>query len=232
MKLTEEQIKKIKEHPDEGIVGTLIIRKVSRPITTCLAGTKITPVTISVIAFLMGLVAAFLLALGEYKFLLIGGILVFFTYVFDNVDGEIARLKGMVSNKGGWLDTLLDKIVQGVLFLGICVGLYSQTNNPLIWVYGFIAVISVYMSETVADTTTLRLEKDTLEKIHADFFLTKLLKKLRIKQSFLTLGIDVRLFIIALGAILNQLIIVLWFFMIIQNLYWIITMVLIGLKKE
>jgi len=232
MKLTKEQIKRIKEHRDEGIIGTLIIRKISRVITACLAGTKIGPIPINISSFVVGLTAAFFLALGEWRYLVIGGILVLFSYILDNVDGEIARLKGMVTKKGGWLDTLFDRIVEGAIFFGICFGLYNQTNNPLIWMYGFIAIISVYMSEIVPNITALQLEKTALKKTHGSLFLTKIFKKLKIKQSFLSLGIDVRLFIIALGAMLNQLMLVLWFFMIIQNLYWIAIMLLVGIRKE
>lgn len=232
MKLTKEQIKRIEMHREEGIVNTLIIRKISGAITACLAGTKISPLAVSISSFIIGLATAFFLALGEWKYLIIGGILVLFSYTLDNVDGEIARLRGMVTKKGGWLDTLFDRIKEGTLFFGICFGLYSQTHNSAIWMYGFIAVISVYMSEIVPNITALQLEKSTLKKTHSNLFLTKIIKKLKIKQSFLSLGIDVRLFIIALGAILNQLMLVLWFFMIVQNLYWIAMMLLVGIRKD
>lgn len=233
MKPTKEQLKKcIESRGKEGIADTLIFRKISIIITKYIVRTNLSPNSITFISFIIGLIAAYFLALGLWKFLIIGGILVFISYTLDDVDGEVARLKKMGSAKGAWLDMIFDRIREAVLFFGICFGLYGQTLNYKVWIYGFIALVSIYLTEIIADTTKTRLESEKLRKAHSNFFLTKILTRLKIKPQFLTLGIDVRLLAITIFAIINQLIIMLWLFMIFQNLYWIIMMLLVYFKKE
>jgi len=228
----KEALKRVRVDKDEGIFGTLVYRKISRLITASLANTKIGPIPINISSFVIGLIAALFFAFGEYRFLIIGGILTFLSYLLDNVDGETARLKNMVTSKGGFLDASFDRTIEGVLILGICFGIYSQTANPIIGLYGIIALIGIYMSEMIPMMANRYFEKGTLAKEHSKLFLAGIFEKLRIKKSFLTLGVDFRFSIIAIGAVLNQLIIVLWFFMIIQNLYWIMILLTIAFRKE
>ncbi|MBU0581100.1 MAG: CDP-alcohol phosphatidyltransferase family protein [Candidatus Margulisbacteria bacterium] len=231
MKPTKEELKRcVSDHPDEGLVGTLLIRKISIRITKHVARTNLTPNQITFISFLIGMAAAYLISTAVWKNMVVGGILVILSYVFDNVDGEIARLKGLGSKKGAFIDEILDRIKEGILFFTIALALYKQTNNYLAWVFGFIALFSVLMTNIIIQASG-KLDKTALRSMHEEFFLIKAFKRLRIKQSFFTLGIDIQLFIIALGAILNQLVLMLWFFMIVQNLYWITILVLVYIKK-
>jgi len=231
MKPTEEELKKcISGHIDEGIVGTLLIRKISIRITKYIARTNLTPNQITFISFLIGIVGAYFISSGIWRDLIIGGILIQLSYVFDNVDGEIARLKGLGSAKGAFIDATLDRIKEGAIFVAISMAVYAQTHNYLAWVFGFVAFFSVVMTNTVIESAG-KLDKTALRSMHGEFFLIKKLKKLGIKQSFFTLGIDVQLFIISLGAILNQLVGMLLFFMIIQNIYWIIILIVVYRRK-
>ena len=110
-------------------------------------------------------------------------------------------------------------------------GLYLQTQDAIVWLYGFIAVVSMYLTYIVVENAGTIFEKGSLEEIHKELFITKLARKIRLKPHFLSLSVDIQMFVISVGAILNQLLFVLWFFMIVQNLYWIIVAMLVVARK-
>ncbi len=80
----------------------------------------------------VGLVFAFLSALAyglnqhiSYAAVL-GGVLLLASGFFDVVDGQVARVTKKVSKKGGFLDSVFDKIAEVAIFLGILVGGFAE----------------------------------------------------------------------------------------------------------
>lgn len=65
-------------------------------------------------------------------------------YLFDHVDGEIARLRKETSLSGTFFDTVINFLVQPFTFLGLAVGLVPQTGwGTLYW--GFVAAMGSLM---------------------------------------------------------------------------------------
>ena len=95
------------------------LRRVFKPVVRGLARgfirLRVSPNIISALAFLVAGVAAFLLTV--YWWTLIYGILVFVAGVLDGVDGEVARQTNQVSLRGGFLDSLLDRLADVILLL-------------------------------------------------------------------------------------------------------------------
>ncbi|MFX0078350.1 MAG: CDP-alcohol phosphatidyltransferase family protein [Candidatus Hermodarchaeota archaeon] len=73
----------------------------------------ISPNTISVLAFLLGLSAAIVLLL--FHWYVIYGLLVFCAGLLDGVDGEVARQTKQMSITGGFLDSMLDRLVDVIV---------------------------------------------------------------------------------------------------------------------
>jgi len=161
--------------------------------------------------------------------LVIAGVLIFISKIFDAVDGELARLKKMETARGAWLDGISDRFKENLIFFGIALGLYNQTGNVVVWYYAFIAIISIHMLSIVLEHTG-RMDKKILQKTQEDTLLVKLARKLGIKPQFLALQADTYLFITYIAIMLNQLMFILWFFMIVMNLYWLTIVVLVYLK--
>lgn len=61
---------------------------------------------------------------------IIGGILLLVSGFFDMVDGQVARYTKKVSKKGGFLDSVFDKIAEVAIFAGLLVGGFAEP----IWV--------------------------------------------------------------------------------------------------
>jgi len=58
--------------------------------------------------------------------LIIGGIFLFVSGFFDIVDGQVARVTQKISKKGGFFDSIFDKVAEVAIFLGILVGGFAE----------------------------------------------------------------------------------------------------------
>ncbi|MEW6589183.1 MAG: CDP-alcohol phosphatidyltransferase family protein [Thermoproteota archaeon] len=58
---------------------------------------------------------------------IIGGALLLVSGFFDIVDGQVARVTKKVSKKGGFLDSVFDKIAEIAIFLGLLVGGFAES---------------------------------------------------------------------------------------------------------
>ncbi len=58
--------------------------------------------------------------------LIIGGILLLVSGFFDIVDGQVARVTKKTSKRGGFLDSVFDKIAEVAIFLGILIGGFAE----------------------------------------------------------------------------------------------------------
>jgi phosphatidylglycerophosphate synthase len=95
------------------------IRGLMTPIALGFGRLGLTPNALTVIGFLIAVVAA--AAAGAQAWLLAGG-LVIFGGVFDLFDGALARATGKVSKLGAFLDSTFDRWGEGVVYVGIVVG--------------------------------------------------------------------------------------------------------------
>ena len=93
---------------------------------------SITPNQVSLLSFIIGISGASLFFLGEYFYLILGGILVQIHSIIDGCDGEVARLKLRETKYGAWFDAVLDRYVDAGIILGLTYGYWSINNDGLI----------------------------------------------------------------------------------------------------
>jgi len=74
-----------------------------------------------------------------------GALFLYLKIFLDNVDGNLARVKGEVSRLGRFLDSLIDFIVSFLVYLVLTLRLVSETNNSLYWYLGGLAFLSCLM---------------------------------------------------------------------------------------
>ena len=171
---------------NDGPVSRLFNRPLSVKISRWLVNYPITPNQISLFSFLVSVLAAGLFALGGYPALLLGGLLAQFASVIDGCDGEVARLKFQGSDYGGWLDAVLDRYADAFLLFGLTWHACAGSADGLVLLTGFLAIIGSFMLSYTAD------KYDSL--MHG-----------RIRRGRgLRMGRDVRIFLIFLGALFNQ----------------------------
>lgn len=126
-------------------------RIVIRPIATRLTWlvvnhTKLTPNQMTLLAFLMSLIAAFFFVKASPEFLILGAIFFELHYILDYVDGKVARLRGQTSTMGKCLDEVLDRWQSFVVVFGLSYGQYRITDDAIYLVLGFVNSFLVLFS--------------------------------------------------------------------------------------
>ena len=190
---------KLKKDTD-GPVSKILNRPISLRISKILLKTGITPNQISVLSFMIGLAGASLFFFGEYFYLVLGGIIVHIHSIVDGCDGEVARLKLRQTKYGGWLDSVLDRYVDAAIILGLVYGYWSINGDITIWIIGFFALIGSFLNSYTSDK---------YDSIFRDGDMTK--------RSKFRMGRDVRLLLITIGALTNQIPIMLIILAVIAN---------------
>ena len=115
--------------------------KISMYITKLLLYTKISAdyVTISMIVlFILGSV---FLALGELWMILIGILIMHFTIILDNVNGEVARYWKEDGIIGTFLEQVYHNLAVPLVFFTLSYGIFLKTNVYSILVFGFLAAV-------------------------------------------------------------------------------------------
>ena len=103
-----------------GLAGarSAISNNITQPVVKLLAKTPLTPNAVSWLGFLITVGAAALIGTNH---LLAAGVVVLFAGIFDMLDGALARATGKVTRFGGVLDSMLDRLSEAALLLGILV---------------------------------------------------------------------------------------------------------------
>jgi 1L-myo-inositol 1-phosphate cytidylyltransferase / CDP-L-myo-inositol myo-inositolphosphotransferase len=108
----------------EGFVDRFFNRKISRWFTRIFLAIGLSPNVITILAALIGLVAAAGFGFGTYSAGIAAALLFQLAAVIDCCDGEVARLTFTESPFGAWLDIAMDNVVHMAIFAGIAVGSY------------------------------------------------------------------------------------------------------------
>ncbi len=190
----------------DGPVSRYLNRPFSGAISRRLANYEVTPNQISCLSFLLCVAAASLIAgsaglpspIASWACLAVGGLLAQLASVIDGCDGEIARLKFMQSDFGGWLDAVLDRYADALLLFAFLWRVY-RAGDPLLSgmfatdvvqllaiVVGFSAIVGSFMLSYTADK---------YDGVMAESF---------DRRTRFRVGRDVRILIIVLGALLNM----------------------------
>lgn len=94
--------------------------------------TAVTPNAITIGAFALIPLAAFFYAQGTRSDLLLGALFFEINYLFDCVDGTVARVKKLGTPLGTYLDPALDRWRIVILTLSLAWGQYRITGEPLV----------------------------------------------------------------------------------------------------
>ncbi len=181
------------EHLVEGPISRHLNRRMSRPIARRMKDIAwLSPNRVSVIAMLLAVLAAFsysfgnLLIPGEWHAfgffiispsLVVSGMLVQLSSIIDGVDGDLARIRGVSSDKGAILDAVLDRYADIVILAGIAYPLLRSTTDievlpgfPLNLIVNqdvvFIILVAAILGSLMVSYSRARLEVAELFSIH------------------------------------------------------------------
>ncbi len=119
------------------------------------AATGLSPNVFTVIGLIFAFVSSIVYGLGYEYSLIIGGIILLVSGFFDIVDGQVARYTKKMSKKGGFLDSVFDKIAEVAIFFGILVGNYTE---PYLVFLAITLSLLVSYTRALADSAGIKMQ--------------------------------------------------------------------------
>jgi len=126
-------------------INKCLNRPVASLLVRVLIRTKITPNQVTIMSFLIGVIAAFFFSFGKHVYFILGGIFTQLASIVDCADGMLARAKNATSRYGAFLDIFLDRLFEFLLLAGIMIGLFRSTQNLTLLVLALCAVALYFL---------------------------------------------------------------------------------------
>lgn len=197
-------------------------RQIGNIFARSLVKTNVTPNEISILAFLILCLSSYFFFRADYTSLIIAAGLLQIGYLFDFIDGSLSRMRHSASDYGDWFDRLSGLYGYTLIYIGATLGVYSQLGKPHILVFGLLGSIGALIK---GYTQQIYLTKFKF----AYKFGQEKYKKLGFLMFFRPTA-PFKVTIFTLGALFNEVYLVLIFLGIYNPLYTIIQNLIFTLK--
>ncbi len=157
------------QKPDHRRVGNFMARRIARPaalrITWIVADSGLSANMATLAAWATAVVAAAAFGYGTIAGWLVGAVLMQIWYVFDHVDGQLARLRGTASLDGAQLDYLMHHTVNLILPLAVGYGFFRRSLEPMWLLTGLAWGLSLLLA-TLHHDARYRTFFQRLKRLH------------------------------------------------------------------
>ena len=120
----------------------------NRWVVCLLYPTSITPNQITFLSLIFGLASAGFYVSGIPDALVWGAIFLYGKVFLDNVDGNLARVRGTTSRFGRFLDSLADFLVTVLVYIAVTMYLVRTTGVQEYWILGLLGLLFCFMQST------------------------------------------------------------------------------------
>jgi len=110
--------------------------------------TSVTPNQITFLSLIFGLASAGFYISGIPDALVWGAIFLYGKVFLDNVDGNLARVRGTTSRFGRFLDSLTDFGVTVLVYIAVTIYLVRTTAMPDYWILGLLGLLACFLQST------------------------------------------------------------------------------------
>jgi phosphatidylglycerophosphate synthase len=110
----------VKEHDD--FFATYFVSSYSPRVVRVMARLGFTPNMVTWISVAFAVAAAGCLAVGTHPASAVGAVLLYLGFLFDCVDGQLARYTLKFSHWGAWFDTMADRAKEYIVYAGLAAG--------------------------------------------------------------------------------------------------------------
>ena len=138
----KQSLKSDSYYADE-LISIYLLRPLAAVIVWAVYPTRITPNRLTIVAIVIGFVAAYAYALGTPPAIAIAGLLVTLKDIFDDADGQLARAKELYSRRGRFLDSIGDFVVDVAIFSAITYVVYQSQPTPITIVLGILSLLGI-----------------------------------------------------------------------------------------
>ncbi|WP_051704689.1 CDP-alcohol phosphatidyltransferase family protein [Glycomyces sp. NRRL B-16210] len=137
---------------DDDLFATYAVSTWSPKLVKLAARLGWTPTPITWVSIALAIGAAAIFATGWSPWYLAAAALMYFSFVFDCVDGQLARYTQNFSSFGGWLDMMADRSKEFLIYAGLAAGATAGgVSAPLAWGLAIGAMVTQTVRHT-ADT--------------------------------------------------------------------------------
>jgi len=105
----------------------------------------ITPNFVTTLSLLLCFIACYFISFGVQPNLMIGAVLIQFVFVFDCLDGQLARYRNAMSNFGAWYDRITDRVKDFLIYFSIAFGYFKVYDDWVIWPLAMLSLFFVYL---------------------------------------------------------------------------------------
>jgi phosphatidylglycerophosphate synthase len=116
----------------EGVLDLLFYRRVAFHLARLCARLKLTPVTVTVLGGICGILAGHLYFYRDLQINIIGMVLHIFANLLDNADGQLARLLNQKSRTGRVIDSLFDHLIFLSIYVHLGLRCLAEGASPAI----------------------------------------------------------------------------------------------------
>lgn len=110
--------------------------------------TSVTPNQITFLSLIFGLASASFYISEVPNALVWGSVFLYGKVFLDNVDGNLARVRGTTSRFGRFLDSLTDFLVTVLVYIAVTLYLVRQTGMPEYWILGLLGLLACFLQST------------------------------------------------------------------------------------
>jgi hypothetical protein len=135
----------------EGILDRLFYRKLGFWLAAFFQKLNMTPVGVTLVGGVFGLVAGHLYYYRDLRLNVIGMALHVFANALDNADGQLARMTGQSSRHGRAVDNLVDQMIFTNIYVHLACRCVAEGFSPLIFLLALAAGLSHGLQAAAAD---------------------------------------------------------------------------------
>ncbi len=134
--------KNYKPTETEEFLGLHVFRPIASKLVQLISKTFITPNQLTWLSLFFAMLSAYFLIISDiYIFTLLSAMMLFISNVFDNSDGQLARLRGIDSIFGRMLDGFVDNLSTVCIYVAMAY-ILTDSYGLIIWLITLIAGIS------------------------------------------------------------------------------------------
>jgi len=143
------------------VAGLLVGDRVSIHVTRLFVVFGLSPTIATVAMLVCGLVGSVLVVFGG-GWAVLGFSLACLYYIFDCVDGEVARYRGAEKLTFGFVDFVTHLAVKPALFLGVGLWAVSRTGQPAMFLFAFVALLATLLQKFLHDAHVILVSRQIL----------------------------------------------------------------------
>ncbi|MBI4546695.1 MAG: CDP-alcohol phosphatidyltransferase family protein [Ignavibacteriae bacterium] len=138
----KQSLKSQSYYADE-LINIYLLRPLAAVIVWILYPMSITPNHVTIVAVVVGLIAAFAYMQNTPTAIAIAGLLIVAKDILDDADGQLARAKELYSRRGRFLDSIGDVVVNAALFGAITSVVYQTHPSSMTILLGVLSLLGI-----------------------------------------------------------------------------------------